>query len=1467
MEKIADFPPGSFQDKTPEEQLKLAQEYVQYLQQYPEEAEAIISDDRSALESAKQSVAELEEYQSWFEQHPDDSAGNLNSQTANGDQAPWLKNDKLRVIMVNQQADAEALARESAHRRLEKEIADDLDNGIGRIQYLLKNKIWKSSLGREYILYKYQQQAMVEIKNNKSILANHDLTPEERQKANETTILRFIEEGDDKIHSLAGEQKRLIDASTEAGRAMKQLVYDLLDQKIKQPDLEPGSFDEVVKLQMQDHARQFGDEALVARGEFYINNLAAIADAARERAEHMANVESIDRNEAVRRVLSEVEIYTGESRNMARTEARLTKTEKLVQRLNNEAGAARLLIKPEVIAGAVALSSGVVNHLAKTGGRRAVSMAVPLLGGAVASGLIGGLEEAYYQQEAREFQQRQLAQGGRVENLTDLERQKLESFAYNVDTATNILADFQECFATIPDLQGDLSHNEQQKLIEDWLRHKRQELSGNQDEFNAMIAELIKDNMEHVAYANSRINISDKQRLDLIRYSGLEAVERERWEIDINRAKMNTYLKKILNFSPEIAQTLFANHGVQTSSDVSDDYGRLLGNLEEAWSESIENDIDIKDKAFRNFKRKRVFEKILQKTATGLVAGVAVQEGLALVNDSLHGVLENVIGQANYSTDTPVQDTLLARVLNRGVEVSKSKIDFRDQHLENIFNNNIGTVQINGGFSLVADHATKGIDLLDATGKIVLDDLQVENGNFTTQSLRLLQDAGFRIDSSSVTVVDQVKEVARQLSPAEFLQKNSDNLASTTVGYWYDNDTTIIDGNELRLDLGLGANQEIILSINRMIDGQSFHQGAVADVAKEKLFVSAGRASQKLNFVFEPDANGNVVITPDSEVYKLFSVDGNKVEFNGGFIQAANIVGSNQQEMVIAPLATIVGEDNFQGVTDVAKVETFKQVFSHTLIAPESKVVAESVMALPPFVPLYTRRELPPITYDKLKNGDGAIGSPGYYESLRNKYSVGSGAEVTGETEGFYPAKQRQALGDNLGQVMKWYDHHIEQQNGRTYTEWINKKVTESGLGGINPATKVVLQIPIYAAGESEAANIGNILQRGYARQINDNHQQHNVALFLNVNWRHQDEADPQKLANIQNVVRQVQAFKKNNPRVQVYPIYNTFTDVQIKASGNVINQITKQNIDIILSALGQSVRDGRVGADFNPLLVRNDADAEAIDKNYFANLISSAEKYQDVEIFSGVTYFDRRIAQRNPVLSLSLELLQAMNIYGKARGNIHTAGANFACRAKSIAETGFGFNAKMFGIGSDDLQFGQLIQQKRLQAETDGAQFKNNLGRLVGGARIMTNGDRQEQAYLAGKNGIDPWSNEGSFYDDYGNYLGRNLGKNSIQVSDMELPRAMSEVAAKQELKARLEANLSLVLKYNPEENYYYAKTWLNRYLNIASVNDGEYYEISGKQIRFTSQGIERAYEMLITNNQQFTDFLQAKTDYWNVL
>ena len=117
---------------------------------------------------------------------------------------------------------------------------------------------------------------------------------------------------------------------------------------------------------------------------------------------------------------------------------------------------------------------------------------------------------------------------------------------------------------------------------------------------------------------------------------------------------------------------------------------------------------------------------------------------------------------------------------------------------------------------------------------------------------------------------------------------------------------------------------------------------------------------------------------------------------------------------------------------------------------------------------------------------------------------------------------------------------------------------------------------------------------------------------------------------------------------------------------------------------------------------------------------------------------------------------------------------------------------------------------------------------------------------------------------------MGRtDVGRGSaIVLNDIEMVQTLPEAEAKSEFKKRLERNLSLVLNYNNPENDSYGRIWLKYYLNIPQNQDDQRdYTIKDRKITFTDRGLDLAYDRLIRRNIEFCQFLQNKTDYWNIL
>lgn len=1372
--------------------------------------------------------------------------------------APYINNDPLRVVMVDQQVDAMKLSTEAAHNRLEREIEKDREEK-GFIYNTFVNKIWKGSLGREFLIQKYKKEALREIEENGNIFYNQIEDQDRLKASNDKTIERFISESDEVIREKAGERRERIDEKTPEAVEMRKVVQDLLSQKIDNPDLEEGSFQEIVKLQMLEYSKKFPDQDLINSGNFYINNLSKIADNVRLRAEHLATVENMDKEEAIRSVLSQVEVVTGESRNTARTELHLSKTEKLIDKINEKLGPGNILVKPDVVAGSVALASGILGFGANKVGRSLAKGAVPVLGSALFSGVLGGIEESKRLKETRALHQRQMAQGAEIANLTDLERKKLEEMEYDTISAKEVAGLHGDLKDHLPDLGADLSDADKKFMIQQWFADRRAKFSGTDEEFNEGMVGEFRGILEDLAMVDSRSEMSDRLGVDLIRYSNIDLVEEERMNIDLNQKTLKIYVQRMLDVSPELAAKVFGDKDIKNVKDAIESYKKVHD------EESLIN-IDDKDEEFASYKRKCVGAKIAKETIKGALIGTLIQESMAFFNDNVDGLAERMI---NGESSTATSRTLLGDIFK---DVGGNKVvggDFISQNIDSLnLEEEINSIKIDGGTSIVFDSASGKYDLISETGKVLVNDVEfAANGEFTAESLEALRASGFEIDYDRfVDKIPGSSEIRTDIVDKEgFIDKFRDQMKPVRIEEWFHNNTENYDLNELSLDMGVDEKGQIVLSNSRMLFGDSFHDNVLGDVENTKVCISASFDTQKLNFMFDTDASGNVIIPQDHPAAKLFSVNSGEVKFSGGFIQCVNEVGVEGEESVVKPLATLIGENSFDGYQSAEVVSTPGVDIDKINIAIKTPISNIKGVEIPPFVPVYTRKEITPLSYEeRYRTRDP---EPGYYaEGYVDSYSGYGKPErysVEDARQNYYPYDRRSPLGDSFDKVANWYNHGVKEANGERYAKWVEEKGRDI-VEKMSPDTKLVVAVPVYAPGNAEANNFGKILQDAYAKQIADGKMENEVALMLNVNWGYDDEKDPAKLKNIEKTLQTIKEFKDKNPNIQIFPIYNTFSKAQQEASGQALNQLTKHNIDILISAFGKMVEEGKASPDFNPLIAKNDADAEAISKDYFRALIDDAEAFPETEIFTGATIFDRKIAEKNPALDLTMSIQMAAVHERLMSGGVHSAGANFACRAKAIAETGYGFNGEMVGVGKDDTQFGKMINAARKRKADDGVDFWSDVSKLSSDARIMTGADRQLKEYRAGGTGANVWVGDG-FFDSQG-YVSRDEGGRIARGDDIDLLKSMPESQAREEFARRIEAGLSDSLSLFGNSNE--IRSALSRLNSDLKISDpDQLYSVESNVLKLTEEGKKYFFERMIKNNDTHVKHIMSEVYSWNIL
>ena len=189
---------------------------------------------------------------------------------------------------------------------------------------------------------------------------------------------------------------------------------------------------------------------------------------------------------------------------------------------------------------------------------------------------------------------------------------------------------------------------------------------------------------------------------------------------------------------------------------------------------------------------------------------------------------------------------------------------------------------------------------------------------------------------------------------------------------WYDNNSKVFDKNELRTNwggehgTGINAKGEYVLDMSRMTSDGSFHNGLHANVqellkeGKLKMLISASRETQNRVFEVPIDANGKIIVDPNSEIGKMFfkTVNGH-AQFTGRFGEVGQDMGNNNFRI----LSTIEGSHAKVAVMPehpaepaLAKTEAVPKIHETAKVAeptpiPKAETVPEPTPSAKPSTP------------------------------------------------------------------------------------------------------------------------------------------------------------------------------------------------------------------------------------------------------------------------------------------------------------------------------------------------------------------------------------------------------------------------------------------------------------------------------------------------------------------------------------
>lgn len=339
---------------------------------------------------------------------------------------------------------------------------------------------------------------------------------------------------------------------------------------------------DLASLKEQVRRIQQGEGMSDDKLDLSVDNLVELAEAAKQRAKHVEGTMS---------VMEGFSYINGNAMRSVRSESHKSGIEKAIEAVSEKTHG---LLSPEVIGSAASLAL----FFTEKGSRSALTAVLPGVGGALFAGAAAGIRERGRVANDVATSSREAAMGKDVSGPEGkkgkYDRQVAETL-YKMQSAETLT-----------------------KSLTDALE------AGNTDTMQKALANI-----------TELINISDSQKVDLIRYSSGEKVEDERMALDIARAKVEVALKKA---------------GVDVSK--SDTYRNALRTAQQ----EISSDMSAKDKARASLKNKRMLAQGAKTAAISVAVGTTIREVSAYFNPNQVGVLDHVFNkQNNYdATNTPL---------------------------------------------------------------------------------------------------------------------------------------------------------------------------------------------------------------------------------------------------------------------------------------------------------------------------------------------------------------------------------------------------------------------------------------------------------------------------------------------------------------------------------------------------------------------------------------------------------------------------------------------------------------------------------------------------------------------------------------------------------------------------------------------------------------------------------------------
>lgn len=422
---------------------------------------------------------------------------------------------------------------------------------------------------------------------------------EDTAKEMEAVIERFVAETEEEARH--GEKKQSLEEffaerqQPEKAQEVKGAIKELVSQYATGDLPDKAAFIEArnrafngieglpdeIKSQMVGHA----------------DNMLNVAESARTAFNHHQSLDKLD---------LDFDILIAQAKTGVRTQAEVSKVDKIVESLKTSP-LGRYIPVP-TLAAAVAIGyTGVAMVSQSVARSRVVAWGTMGLGALVGGGFAGAHENKRVKEE-RAQHGRERAQGKKIKDGST-RREQMDQYIGKSIPAKEVAVS----------MEG---------LIKENGEYTKEEI----ETLAAGVAEI-----------DSRIQFSDRNNIDLIRYSDVKLVEQERRDLDIVRAKAKVELSRLAADGKVQIPTQFGN------------WPAYYENMVKARRDGFKAEKETTDKQFNRFKAKKVAWAATKAVGIGLVVGSVAQEARALVHPGETGLIEGMGGKDVEYATTPME--------------------------------------------------------------------------------------------------------------------------------------------------------------------------------------------------------------------------------------------------------------------------------------------------------------------------------------------------------------------------------------------------------------------------------------------------------------------------------------------------------------------------------------------------------------------------------------------------------------------------------------------------------------------------------------------------------------------------------------------------------------------------------------------------------------------------------------------